>query len=127
MRPLCRGAALQPFCECDPIIGRRVKVPRSCRFDVTAPDVKSSRVLVIGSGRCLDNDESCVLSLQPSLNLIQQDGSASGALRGGIDGDPIQIVRSISARRRPIAGKASQLLFRGEGAEEEIVGGGWSV
>src|SRR5688572_17980615 len=41
--------------------------------------------------------------------------------------DPVEIVCAVRAGRRPVAGKAGQLLFRGEGAEEEIIGAGWSI
>src|SRR5512141_112490 len=121
------GAALQAFCESDPIVCRRVEVARSCRLDITAADVEPARVLVVGSGRCFDYHHSGVQSLEPSFNLTQEDGSASGALSGRIDCDPVEIVSAISAGRGPVAGKAGQLLFRGEGAEKEIVGAGWSV
>ena len=122
-----RGAALQPFCVSDPIICRRVEITRTCSFDIPATDIKSTRVPVVGSGRCFYHYQPGVLSLKPSLNLIQEDGSASGPLRGRIDGDPIQIVRAIGAGRWSVAGKAGQLLFRGEGAEEGIIGDGWRI
>ena len=119
-------AALQPFCVSDPIIRWRVKITRPCGLDVPSLDVESPRASVVGSGRCFNYHHSGVQSLEPSFNLIQEDGSASGPLHGWIDSNPIQIVRTIRARRWSVAGKAGQLLFRGEGAEEEIVGGGWS-
>ena len=128
MRFPCKwGAALHTFCECDPIIGRRVEIARSRRLDVPTPEVESPRVLVVGSGRCFDYQQSGVQSLQPSFNLIQENGSASRALRGWMHCDPVEIVRAIRSGRRPVAGKASQLLFRGEGAEEDIVGAARSV
>src|SRR5512133_2194886 len=120
-----RDAALQPFCVSDPIIRRRVKITCPRGLDVPSLDVESARASVVGSGRSFDYHHSGVQSLEPSFNLIQEDGSASGPLYGRIDGDPIQIVRTISARCWSVAGKAGQLLFRGEGAEEEIVGVGW--
>jgi hypothetical protein len=71
------GAALQAFCESDPIIGGRVEIARSRRFDVATPEVETPRVLVVGSGRCFDYQQSGVQSLQPSFNLIQEDGSTT--------------------------------------------------
>src|SRR5215212_6751843 len=119
MRPRKRGAALQAFCESDPIIGGRVEITRSRRFDITTAEIEPARVFVVGSGRCLDNQQSGVLSLQPSFDLVEEDGSASGSLRRRMHRDPVEIVGAISARRWAVAGKAGQLLFRGEGAEEE--------
>jgi hypothetical protein len=95
------GAALQPFCVSDPIIRRRVEIARACGLDVPSLDVESARASVVGSGRCFNYHHSGVQSLEPSFNLIQEDGSASGPLHGWIDGDPIQIVRAISAGRWP--------------------------
>src|SRR5689334_7613229 len=113
MRPLRWGAALQAFCESDPIIRRRVEIACSRCLGITTAGVKPARVLVIGSGRCLDYNQSCVMSLQPSFNLVQEDGSASGSLRRRIDRDPVEIIRSIGARRWTVAGKAGQHFFRG--------------
>src|SRR5215208_1083862 len=124
--PIKWGAALQPFCESDPIIRGRVEIARPRGFDIATAGVESARVLVVGSGRCFDDHHSGVQSLEPSFNLIQEDGSASGLLRGGMHCDPVEIESAIRAGRRPVAGKTGQLLFRGEGAEEEIVGAGWS-
>ena len=117
-------AALQPFCESDPIVSRRVELPRSRCFDVPVPQIKPARRRVIGSGRCFHYHHSGVQSLKPSFNLIQEDGSATRPLPLSIDGDPIEIVRAIGRGRWTVAGKAGQLVFRGEGAEEGIVGAG---
>ncbi len=119
-------AALQPFCESDPIVRRRIKLPRPGGLDEAMPQIKSTRGLVVGSGRCFCNHHSGVLSLEPSFNLVQEDGSAAGPLPRRIHGDPIQIVRAVRRRRWAEAGKARQLIFRGEGAEEEIIRAGWS-
>src|SRR4051794_31217533 len=88
-------AALQPFCVSDPIIRRRIEITRPCGLDVPSLDIKSARASVVGSGRCFDYHHSGVESLEPSFNLIQEDGSASGSLHGRIDSNPIQIVGAI--------------------------------
>ena len=119
------AAALQPFCESDPIVRRRIKLPRPCSFDEAMPQIKSTRGLVVGSGRCFCNHHSGVQSLEPSFNLVQEDGSAAGPLPRRIHRDPIQIVRAVRRGCWPVAGKAGQFVFRGEGAEEGIIGAGW--
>src|SRR5678816_2920136 len=91
MRPRERGAALQAFCESDPIIGRRVEITRSGRLDIPAAEIESARVLVVGSGRSFDYQHSGVLSLQPSFDLIEEDGSASGPLRRRMHCDPVAV------------------------------------
>lgn len=117
--------ALQPFCECDPIVRRRVELPRSRGLDVAVSQIKPASRGVIGSGRCFNYHQSGVQSLKPSFNLVQEDGSAARPLPGGIDRDPVKIPGAIGRRCRTVAGKAGQLVFRGEGAEEGIVGADW--
>ena len=117
--------ALQPFCESDPIVRRRVELPRSGGFDVAVSQIEPASRGVIGSGRCLNYHQSGVQSLEPSFNLIQEDGSTASPLPPRINRDPIEIVRAVRCGRWTIAGQAGQLVFRGEGAEEEIIGTGW--
>ena len=119
------AAALQPFCESDPIVRRRIELARPRGFDVAVPQIKPAGSRVIGSGRCFCYNQSGVQSLEPSFNLIQEDGSATRPLPLRIHRDPIQIVRAVGCRRWTVAGKAGQLVFRGEGAEEDIIGAGW--
>lgn len=125
--PLSTSAtvALQPFCESDPIVRRRVELPRSGGFDVAVSQIEPAGRGVIGSGRCLNYHQSGVQTLEPSFNLVQEDGSATCPLPGGIDRDPVEIPGAIGRRCRTVAGKAGQLVFRGEGAEEGIVGADW--
>src|SRR5688500_12198185 len=110
----------EPFGEDDPIVGHRVEITDSCRLAVPALHIEGARGGVIGSGLCFDDQHPCVQSRPPSLDLREENGSAAGALRGRIDCDPVQIPGAIRVRRGAVAGIADQLLFRGEGAEEEV-------
>jgi hypothetical protein len=97
------AAALQPFYESDPIIRRCAGL--ALPGVVAASQMESARGLVIESGRCFHYHHAGIRSLWPSFNLIE-DGSATRPLW-------------------TVAGKAGQLVFRGEGAEEGMFGADW--
>src|SRR5688500_14675239 len=110
----------EPFGEDDPIVGWRVEVAHCGGFAVPTREIERPRRGIIGSGRCFDDQHPGVQSRQPSLDLREESGSAAGALHGRIDCDPVQIPGAIRVRRGAVAGIADQLIFRGEGAEEDV-------
>src|SRR3989441_1219834 len=95
-------------------------VPReSSRRPVPSPLVEAAGREVLGAGRRLDDDQTAAIGQQLPFDGCEQLGPDALPLPGGLDDDPVQVVRAARPRRRTPAGVARELVSR-VAAQEEV-------
>src|SRR2546422_5491431 len=94
---------------------------------VAAPLVERAGGRVFGAGRCLDDNQSSVVSRQSLLHSPQERAPHALALPRGVHDDPVEVVGAGGAGGRTPAGVADELVARVRAQEAVVLVAGEAV